>query len=100
MNPFQFFLVLEASALAASLAAMKQHVEDGDMEMVKKFYTKAKLNKLAPHFGTVVQHELELLNLQNEPDDDPGRDRSRSPPRVRDRQPPKLPVLKKARPEY
>jgi len=98
MNPFQFFLVLEASALAASLAAMKQHVTD-NMEMVKKFYTKAKLNKLAPHFGTVVQHELELLNLQNEPDD-LGRDRSRSPPRVRDRQPPKLPVLKKARPEY
>ena len=99
MNPFQFFLVLEASALAASLAAMKQHVTD-NMQMVEKFYTKAKLNKLSPHFGTVVQHELELLNLQNEPDDDPGRDRSRSPPRVRDRQPPKLPVLKKARPEY
>ena len=98
MNPFQFFLVLEASALAASLAAMKQHVTD-NMQMVEKFYTKAKLNKLAPHFGTVVQHELELLNLQNEPDD-LGRDRSRSPPRVRDRQPPKLPVLKKARPEY
>ncbi len=99
MNPFQFFLVLEASALAACLAAMKQHVTD-NMELVEKFYTREKLNKLSPHLGDVCQRELELLNLQNEPDDDPGRDRSRSPPRVRDRQPPKLPVLKKARPEY
>ena len=98
MNPFQFFLVLEASALAACLAAMKQHVTD-NMELVDKFYTREKLNRLSPRLGDVVQHELELLNLQNEPDD-LGRDRSRSPPRVRDRQPPKLPVLKKARPEY
>ena len=98
MNPFQFCLVLEASALAASLAAMKQHVTD-NMQMVEKFYTKAKLNKLSPHLGTVVQHELELLNLQNEPDD-LGRDRSRSPPQDRAKRPPKLAVLKKARPEY
>ncbi len=98
MNPFQFFLVLEASALAASLAAMKQHVTD-NMELVEKFYTREKLNKLSPHLGDVCQRELELLNLQGEPDD-LGQDRSRSPPRVRGRLPPKLAVLKKARPEY